>query len=140
MSKRNWVVAASLGLIVFCAALWYSWDRFSTYQQNQANERAAAAEYQADTAQHSPASCRAIMDESGFFDWFTCLANNVSANGGVKQAEYDLKAQQDMSAWALGMLIATVWLTVITLLGVFFVWRTLNRLLKNTRLDAVSRT
>lgn len=125
MPKRYWIITALPGLIVFCGALWYSWDRFSTYQQNQANERAAAAHYQADTAQHSPDSCRAVMGESGLFDWLTCLANNISADGGVKQAEYDLKAQQDMSAWALGMLIATVWLTVITLFGVYFVWRTL---------------
>lgn len=126
MSKRYWVFAVALVLIVAGVALWFSWNLFSAYKQNHSNERAAASQYQANAADHSPASCRPVMGESGLIDWLTCLANNVSTDGSIKQAEYDLKAQQDMSAWALGMLIATIWLTVITLLGVFFVWRTLK--------------
>jgi len=66
------------------------------------------------------------MYESGLFDWLACLAEGLSANGGVKQAEYDVKARQDMAAWAFGMLIVNVWLAVITFLGVVFVWRILK--------------
>jgi len=127
MSIRTWlyVAAIGIGLTVFFTLSWASWSAFSAYQQGHANERQTAAQYHSNATQHSPASCRAIMDESGLIGWLTCLADNVSADGGVKQAEYDLNAQQDMAAWAFGMLIATIWLTIITLFGVFFVWRTL---------------
>ncbi|MGX0977642.1 uncharacterized protein YneF (UPF0154 family) [Roseovarius sp. MBR-51] len=124
MFKDRWLIA--LGLFVFCAALLYSLDILLTYQESQAIERVAASQYQAEAAENNSAACRAILDEAGFIDWLTCLADNISTEGSIKQAEYDLKAQQDMSAWAFGMLIVTVWLTVITLLGVFFVWKTLK--------------
>lgn len=126
MFKVYWIIAAALGIAVFASSMWYSWSVFLAYQEGHSNERAAAAQYYSDTTKHGPTSCRPVVVESGLIDWLTCLADNISTDGGVKQAEYDLEAQQDMAAWALGMLIATVWLTVITLLGVFFVWRTLG--------------
>ncbi|MCM2561463.1 hypothetical protein M8756_05865 [Lutimaribacter sp. EGI FJ00015] len=125
MFKRSWIISVTLGLAVFISGLWFSWSVFSAYQQRHADERATAAQYYSDTTQHGPRACRSIVAETGVLDWLTCLADNISADGSVKQSEYDLKAQQDMAAWAFGMLVATVWLTVITLFGVFFVWRTL---------------
>lgn len=104
----------------------YSWDVFSGYQQNHASQRQEASEYQASTAGHSPSACRPIIAEDGVFAWITCLFDNISTDGGAKQSEYELQAQQDMAAWAFGMLIVTLWLTVVTLLGVFFVWQTLK--------------
>jgi len=103
---------------------WFSWAGFSAYQQDHADERIESAQYEANASKDSPSACRAIMDEFSFVDWLTCLADNVTADGGEKQAEYDLKAQQDMAEWAFGMLIVTVWLAVITFMGVLFVWRT----------------
>lgn len=50
----------------------------------------------------------------------------MTTDGNAKQSQYDLNAQQDMAEWALGMLIIAFWLTLITLGGVFFVWRTLK--------------
>ena len=125
MFKSRWIVTATLGLIVLVAGVWFSWLEFSAYQQRHSYERASAAEYYANATEHGPGACRAIVGETGLIDWLTCLADNVGTDSSVKQAEYDLKAQQDMAAWAFGMLIATVWLTLITLFGVFFVWRTL---------------
>jgi len=128
MSFRSGLyVFAIVGLIVTASyAAFFSWSEFSAYQKQHANERITAAEYQADAAESGLNACRTIMGESGVFDWFACLAENVAAEGNDKHAEYDLKAQQDMAAWAYGMLIVTVWLSVITLLGVFFVWLTLR--------------
>lgn len=95
------------------------------YKKRHAYERNDASQYHANATQHSVSACGAVMDESGVVDWLVCLAENVSADGGVKHAEYDLKAQQDMAEWAFGMLLATIWVAVITLFGVIFVWRTL---------------
>lgn len=119
-----------------------SWDKFSAYQRDKANERETAAEYYTATAQQGPDSCRSIVVETGIFDWLTCLANNISTDGSVKQAEYDLKAQQDMAVWALGMLIVTLWLSAITLIGVLFVGWTLRETRKAVRAadDAVDVT
>jgi len=120
--------AVTIGLAVPTIVLGakFSLDSFSRYQQYQASQRVDAAAYRAGTANQGPESCRSIVSDEGLIDWFTCVVQVVTADGGAKQAEYDLKAQQDMAAWAFGMLIVTVWLTVITLLGVLFVWRTLK--------------
>ena len=125
MSFRSWLLITASGLVALTLA-WFSWVMFSTYQQNHANERNDAAQHYASATDKGVNSCRAVMDESGVFDWLACVVENVSADGGVKQAEYDLKAQQDMAVWALGMLIVTLWLSAITLVGVVFVGWTLG--------------
>lgn len=127
MSFRAWVFAVAIGLaaiffVVFGAK--FSWDSFSRYQQDHARQRAEAAAYEANAASQSPEACRAIMSDDGFVGWLTCVVESVTSDGSAKQSEYDLKAQQDMAAWAYGMLVVTMWLTFITLLGVVFVWRT----------------
>jgi hypothetical protein len=119
MSFRTWMYILALGVVT--ALVWFSWEGFSAYKQSHANERDSASQHYAEATQEGVNSCSAVMDESGVFNWLTCLAETVSAEGSVKQAEYDLKAQQDMAAWALGMLIVTIWLTIITLGGVIFV-------------------
>jgi hypothetical protein len=116
---------AATSLIVIGFFSFLSWDAFSSYQNDHSSERENAAQHQADASHSGVDPCGAVMGEFGIFDWFTCLANVVNTDGGEKQAEYDLKAQQDMAAWAFGMLIVTVWLAVITFMGVLFVWRTL---------------
>jgi hypothetical protein len=143
MSKSGWIISTTLGLAVFLSGLWYSWNLFSAYQQHHSDERANATQYYSETTQHSPDACRSVMDEEGFVGWLTCLADKIGPDGGVKQSEYDLEAQQDMAAWAFGMLIITVWLTLITLFGVFFVWRTLKatqEMAKDTRYIGIAQT
>ncbi|WP_156178227.1 hypothetical protein [Puniceibacterium sp. IMCC21224] len=104
----------------------YSWDQFSAYQEDKSDERISASHDDEYATQHRPSSCGAVMLEASLLDGLACLADNITARGGGKQADYDLKAQQDMAVWAFGMLIITVWLAVITFFGVFFVWRTLK--------------
>lgn len=127
MSKRSWIItfASGLALLVALTLLFASWFAFSTYQGNQAIQREEAASYQAENASASVSTCNAAMSERGFIDWLSCLIEHVSADGDAKQSQYDLQAQQDMAAWAFGMLIVTIWIAVITFLGVLFVWRTL---------------
>lgn len=55
-----------------------------------------------------------------------CISEAVnSANENVR-AENDLVAQTRMALWALWMLVATVAMSVITAIGVYFVWLTLK--------------
>ncbi len=138
MSFRSWMLAIATGLAVLGLA-WFSWATFSVYQENHANERVGAAEHYATASEKIPNSCGAIMDEGSVFDWLVCLGENITADGDAKQAEYDLKAQQDMAEWAFGMLIVTCWLAGITLLGVLFVWRTLSAT-KQTLIEAEKTT
>lgn len=128
MFIRTWLFIAAFGivLVVISALAWASWDIFSTYKQGHADERNNATQYETSASEQGPESCGVVMHEIGVFGWLACLAESVSVDGGVKQAEYDLKAQQDMAAWAFGMLIVTVWLSVITLVGVLFVGWTLR--------------
>lgn len=124
--SRLYITALGIALFVIAALAWASWDIFSTYKQGHADERNNATQYEASASKQGPETCRPIMDERGVFDWLACLAESVGVDGSVKQAEYDLKAQQDMAVWALGMLIVTIWLSVITLVGVLFVGWTLR--------------
>lgn len=138
MSFRTWLYVFAIGvaIVVIGALFWTSFSSFSTYKQGHSNERNYAAQYYANATQESAKTCGAIMGESGVFDWLTCLAENVGTDGSVKQAEYDLKAQQEMAEWAFGMLIVTIWIAVITLAGVFFVGWTLfatRRMAADTR-------
>lgn len=139
MSIRTWVQATALGLIVITTILflgWLSWDAFSTYRQNHSNERNDAAQYQADASEQGLEKCGVTISTDGIFAWLQCVTENVDADGGDKQAEYDLKAQQDMAAWAFGMLIVTIWIAVITFIGVVFVAWTLfatRRMAADTR-------
>lgn len=77
-------------------------------------------------------ACNWLYNDAGF-EWACVEADPLL---GGEERKYLLKAQQDMAAWAYGMLIVTIALTVITLLGVIFVWQTL----KETRHMAAETT
>lgn len=126
MFFRCWVLTfAIIGLIVSAFVANYHWDLFSSYQEDHARDRQYVTQNNAEAAEKSPQDCRPAMVEGSAFDWLACLAEKITADSSVKQAEYDLKAQQDMAAWAFGMLIVTIWLAAITFLGVVFVGWTL---------------
>lgn len=128
MSERYRYIKLAFGIALFLflmALALGSVNLVLKYQASQSNDRDNAREYYQANAHQGPYSCRAVMVESGVLDWLSCLVEAVSAESGEQQAYYDLKAQQDMAAWAFGMLIVTIWLAVITLIGVGFVWKTL---------------
>lgn len=55
-----------------------------------------------------------------------CIARVIETTNEHERAEYDLSAQRNMDRWAALMLVATVLMTIVTALGVYFVWRTLT--------------
>lgn len=117
------IVACLIGIFVLGSR---SIEIFTDYQLDHLRDRREAAEDLTEVAKRSAASCRSIVSDEGFFDWVTCLADFVAADGGAKQAEHELEAQQDMAAWALGMLVVNSWLVVTSLAGLILVYRTLR--------------
>lgn len=124
MFRSYWIIAATLGLAIIIAGLW-SWNIFSGYQSDNTEKYQETANDEISSAEHGPISHVSVMLKEGFFIWLPGFHDTDRSDNEAKRAQYDLKAQQDMSAWALGMFIVTIWLTGITLLGVIFVWRTL---------------
>ncbi|MGB1236285.1 MAG: hypothetical protein ACPG5U_11190, partial [Planktomarina sp.] len=49
----------------------------------------------------------------------------IEATNEHKRSEDDLNAQKNMARWALFMLLATIAMTLVTIFGVYYVWRTL---------------
>lgn len=127
MPYRSWLLVAALALavIVVVSGGYYSWRLFSAYQESHASDRQQAIEYDRETAEERPSFCGSVMTEVSILEGIACLGNSMSFESNDQQSRYELKAQQDMAAWALGMLIVTVWLSLITFLGVVFVWKTL---------------
>lgn len=55
-----------------------------------------------------------------------CIAKVVNTANENQRAQDDLEAQTKMALWAFWMLVATVFMAVVTAVGVFFVFRTLE--------------
>lgn len=126
MPLRTWLFSVIFGLAVISALAYFSWTSFSRYQDDHAAKRDEIAQYEADAAERGEELCGAVLSEEGFFRWLACVVEGVTADSSAKQAEYDLKAQQDMAEWAFGMLIVTIWIAVTTFVGVVFVGWTLK--------------
>jgi hypothetical protein len=65
-----------------------------------------------------------------------CIREVVEASNEHERAEDDLVAQTEMALWALGMLIVSALMALVTGLGVYYVWRTLQetrRMAEDTR-------
>ena len=71
-----------------------------------------------------------------------CVAGVVEATNENERAEADLVAQSEMALWARWMLIVTALATLLTGIGVLFVWRslTLNRQAVDAAISAVALT
>lgn len=65
------------------------------------------------------------MLEGGFFEWLPCFAEAVAAQDESDYTKYDLKAQQDMAEWTYGMFVLSFATTVLTGIGLFFIYRSL---------------
>lgn len=88
----------------------------------------AEGEYEANTdtyakhAQDEIEDCFALTDRSSVPE---CVRNVVKAQNEHERAEADLVAQTEMGLWALGMLVVTSAMAVVTGFGVYYVWKTL---------------
>lgn len=117
MPVRDWVrygalAALILAVVASAGTLW-------VYRQGQTEQRQEAASYSSEIAdQQSYDPCARL---SGFVDGLNCVFREVKGSRENQRAEYDLKAQQDMAAWALALLIVSALGLMVTTVGVVYV-------------------
>src|SRR5687767_2694346 len=109
MPSRYWLrvlAFGAVGLAALAAIGWGFWH-FSEYRKEQANQRQeAATNYTERANQEAYYPC---SDVPRRVDRLDCFFREVQTSPDDKKAEYDLKAQQDMAAWALALLRSRPW-------------------------------
>ena len=119
MPRGGWrlyaAVGAAIGLVI---SIWIVVD----YRKGQASERQEATSYNQEDAESSREECVGITGTRQLI----CLIQATKTTQQEKRSEYDLQAQQDMSAWALGLLIAGVWGLAMSGVGLWALFRTLR--------------
>lgn len=124
MSRRDWLRYGASALVITLALLVGLFWLVADYRQNQAAERQHAANYEPEsTEQKLYDPCLRL---SGIVDSINCVLREAQAQREDQRSAYDLEAQQDMSAWAYGMLWVSGVGTIIALVGVVFIALTLH--------------
>lgn len=88
---------------------------YASYQRNAADDRRVAAEKAAQTCKD-----REVVSLG------SCVAKQIEAHAREQSTNQDLQAQQDMAFWAKWMFVASAATILVTGIGVYFVWRTLE--------------
>lgn len=105
MSSRDWRLFAALGIgfaVVVAAGIVTTTFLVSTYRQEHAAQRDdASSAYQSQAYEQAKLYCIDVPDS----ERAKCLTDQTEAAQAEKRNEYDLRAQQEMSEWALGVLI-----------------------------------
>lgn len=132
MPKRNWdgrsaPVVTALVLIIAVLVMLLVWDGASSYTENRVNAERNANGYAAQTEAEIQAQCAVPLTPE-------CVAQIVATSREQQRAEYDLAAQRDMAKWAMAMLIVSAIGTIVGLVGIVFVYRTLHAARKGNKI------
>lgn len=122
MFRGGWLlksifVLAPIAILTIGAVYWFS------LQSEYAGERHQSADNASD---ESAARINACRESSSVFSQITCIAEAVEAQREQNTSDYDLKAQQHMSLWAQGMMVAAFATLAVTAVGVVYVYLTLQ--------------
>jgi hypothetical protein len=113
--SRKLLIAAIVGLAIL--------DPIS---QNGRAQEATANRPEPQKAEQKPVDLRPIQDAlNGLTGAVKALKDNPEAENENERAQRDLQAQQDMAKWAEKLFWATVASLLLTLAGIFLIWRTL---------------
>jgi hypothetical protein len=108
---------AALALVAFATLSWLS---YREYESQHREERETAANHRTDhRAEQGEAFCVEIPRQRAR----ACVMQPPEPDADAKQAEYDLRAQQDMAQWAYAMFLATVAGLFVTAVGLIYVVR-----------------
>lgn len=118
MSDGDWRPIIALGIVALLLFAPPAFQRFGSYQARHAEERIQASQYDTGASrQHGEARCSTVTGQGSF----TCSIEIEQASEADAYAKYDLRAQQEMAQWALGVLIATIAGVAVTLAGLVFI-------------------
>lgn len=117
--NRRFIAALGLGAFLATAVIVAS---VLNYQAQQAVERDSAAKARSDYASHEPDCVRLVPPGPMVVD---CMIKQVQTAHQEKHTEYDLRAQQDMAAWALALMWMGVIGTFMSAAGILLVYRNL---------------
>jgi hypothetical protein len=133
--RRRTFATALGGAIAATSIIFTVWAyrHVSEYQDEQAQERQSASDDYRREAEQRISFCLDTIPEERLTERLRCLSDAIDAAEDSATAKYDLKAQQDMSAWALAVLYVSIAALIATVIGVIFVWRTLREARTTTR-------
>lgn len=117
MSNRDWRVYAALGLgfaAAVAVAFTVTFLVISGYREEHQNQRrSAASAYQAQAYEQAESYCFGMTGA----EREKCLNVQSEAAQNEQRSEYDLRAQQEMSEWALGVLALSAFGFVVSSAG-----------------------
>jgi hypothetical protein len=125
MPKRTWLGELALALIAATVLIFMAGtvgallleqyakrhQTYADYQQNAESDRRAASNKVAEACQDRSAPA-----------FRACIADQLEAYYRDQATNQDLQAQQDMAYWAGALFVSS---TILTLIGIFLLWRTL---------------
>ena len=135
MPKRHWstvdaVIKSLFGAAAIICILWGVFDAGRSHGVTEGQKDAQTASYASQSEQDIEQRCLSL-DRVGEAE---CIANIIDATNEAKRAERDSKSQTDTALWAFWSLIVTLIVAIISAIGIWFVWRTLDQ--TNKSLDA----
>lgn len=113
------VTFCSLALVFLLVLTWSLASLDAGYSEN-ANQ--AAATYKDRTQERISSTCQ-DREPAAFTK---CVQGIVESSHEAQTSEYDLSAQRSMALWAKAMFWASLFSIGTTIVGIFFVWRTLE--------------
>lgn len=129
--SRLWL---GLGILAVVALTLTSlgYNKVAEYQRHQAQERQDNAQQRRNEANIRLQRCFTVPPSGGPLDRSSCIAEAYRAVADAEHAQQDLKAQQDMAAWALAGLFITFASLAVTAISVILLWRTLKETARAT--------
>ncbi|WP_421580086.1 hypothetical protein [Shinella sp. M31] len=122
------VGAATTQAIVVLLVINVMLGTFSAYQQSlelYRNEKTRSEDERKKAAEEIAARCNVILDPTETFRG--CVAREIEAYEKQANTDNDLKAQQDMAFWAQAVFWLTSLGTLISAVGLAFVWQSLKQ-------------
>lgn len=125
MSKWDWdgnPALVAFGLVLIGVAAWMSWGLSADQTEIRMRGEQSAQQYIEYAEERIERTC---LDREGAA-LMECIHEEIKSAQDHSRAERDLDAQQAMALWTKLMVLVSVSATILTMFGLYFVWRTLK--------------